>query len=242
MGDMAYNMNQMNIKEQPGAELDDVSCAEPGAEPCIEPGAGMDACTGAEPMAWPETWTVNLSRELPEVRLPLVVSPTGFGIYAFNMMGQMKWNVECAAIFREMLLESGVQFDIFLTAEAKAIGLTEELARLYSHEEYIVLRKSKKLYMSDPVELSVKSITTPEPQKFFLGRESYNLLRGKRVVAVDDVISTGGTMHAFFELTRQIGFTIVTIASVLTEETKWTEYESTPVISIGHIPLPGQIK
>jgi len=194
-----------------------------------------------EKKSWPETWTVKLGAGLTEVKLPLVVSPAGFGIYAFNMMGQMKWNVACAGVFREMLVDLGTRFDIFLTAEAKAIGLTEELARLFGHDEYIVLRKSKKLYMSDPVELAVKSITTPEPQKFFLGRESYNMLRGKRVVAVDDVISTGGTMRAFFELSRQIGFKIVTIAAVLTEDTRWTEYENTPVISIDHIPLPGQM-
>jgi len=191
---------------------------------------------------WPDAWTVNLGENLRDVRLPLVVSPSGFGIYAFNMMGQAKWNIVCAETFRKKLTALGVEFDIFLTAEAKAIGLTEELARLFGHDEYIVLRKSLKLYMNDPVEIAVKSITTPHPQKFFLGRESYNMLRGKRVVAVDDVVSTGGTMHAFFELTRIIGFDIVTIATVLTEETKWEEYESTPVVSIDHIPLPGQIK
>ena len=190
---------------------------------------------------WPAEWIVNFGPKMPEVGLPLVVSPTGFGIYSFNLMGQAKIGELCAELLREKILGSGVEFDIFLTAEAKAIGLTEELARLCGHPEYIVLRKSRKLYMLDPVELAVKSITTPEPQKFFLGRESYELLQNKRVVAVDDVISTGGTMHAFFELSRQIGFTIVTIAAVLTEENKWAEYEGAPVISVDHIPLPGQL-
>lgn len=190
---------------------------------------------------WPEQWNVGFGPEMPEIGLPLVVSPTGFGIYAFNLMGKAKINVVCARLLKEKLIESNVLFDIFITAEAKAIGLTDELARLCNHDEYIVLRKSKKLYMRDPVEIEVKSITTPEPQKFYLGREEYEKLQGKRAVAVDDVISTGGTMHAFFEMARQIGFTIVTIAAVLTEDKRWTEYERSPVLSVDHIPLPGQL-
>jgi adenine phosphoribosyltransferase len=156
-------------------------------------------------------------------------------------MGKAKINEICAEQLKSKLMDSGLEFDIFLTAEAKAIALTDELARLYNHWEYFVLRKSRKLYMNDPVEIEVKSITTPVPQKFFLGREEYEKLRGKRIVAVDDVISTGGTMHAFFEMSRQIGFTIVVIAAVLTEEKKWTEFNGAPVISLGHIPLPGQL-
>ena len=190
---------------------------------------------------WPPYWKVAFGSEMPEVGLPLVVSPGGFGIYSFNLMGQAKINVVCAHVLKTKIEESGAPFDIFITAEAKAIGLTEELARLYGHDEYVVLRKSRKLYMNDPIELSVKSITTPAPQKFFLGREHYELLQNKRVVAVDDVISTGGTMLAFFEMSRQIGFEIASIAVVLTEETKWTKYESAPVLSIDHIPLPGQL-
>ena len=188
---------------------------------------------------WPDKWNVRFGDEMPEVGLPLVVSQTGFGIYAFNLMGKSKINVVCAKLLRDKLLESGAEFDVFMTAEAKAIGLTDELARIYGHDEYIVLRKSRKLYMNDPIEVTVKSITTPDPQKFFLGREDYAQLQNKRVVAVDDVISTGGTMHAFFDLSKQIGFTIVTIAAVLTEDKKWTEYEGAPVISVDHIPLPG---
>ena len=195
-----------------------------------------------ENIKWPEVWNVRFGDEMPEVGLPLIVSQSGFGIYAFNLMGKSKVNVVCAKLLRDKLLASGVQFDVFLTAEAKAIGLTDELSRIYGHDEYIVLRKSLKLYMNDPVEIEVKSITTPQPQKFYLGREDYEKLQGKRVVAVDDVISTGGTMHAFFGLSRQIGFSIVTIAAVLTEEKRWAEYEGAPVISVDHIPLPGQIR
>jgi len=190
---------------------------------------------------WPAEWPVNFGEATPEFMLPLTVSETGFGIYSFNLMGKAKINEECAKQIKAKLIKSNIGFDIFLTAEAKAIGLTDNLARLFGHSEYVVLRKSLKLYMSDPVEISVKSITTPAPQKFFLGREDYETLRGKRVVAVDDVISTGGTMHAFFEMSRHVGFKIVTIAAVLTEETKWTEYGGAPVISIDHIPLPGQM-
>ena len=191
---------------------------------------------------WPPGWTVGFGANMPEFVLPLVVSPDGFGIYSFNLMGQSKLNAICAKLLKRKLTETNAEFDIFMTAEAKAIGLTEELARLYNHDEYVVLRKSRKLYMNNPVEMTVKSITTPEPQKFFLGRENYELLQGKRVVAIDDVISTGGTMNAFFEMSRQIGFTIVIIAVVLTEEIRWTGYEGVPVISLDHIPLPGQIK
>ena len=192
-------------------------------------------------LVWPVNWRVSFGAEMPSYDLPLTVSPTGFGIYSFNLMGKAKINVECAKLLKEKITASGLPFDIFLTAESKAIGLTDELARLYGHYEYIVLRKSRKLYMTDPIEIDVKSITTPEPQKFYLGSEDYDILRGKKIVAVDDVISTGGTMRAFFEMARQIGFSIVIIATVLTEGTQWTEYSGVPVVNIDHIPLPGQI-
>jgi adenine phosphoribosyltransferase len=190
---------------------------------------------------WPPYWNVGFGADMPAYALPLVVSSGGFGIYSFNMMGQAKINNICAHILKDKISSLDARFDVFITAEAKAIGLTEELARLFGHDEYVVLRKSRKLYMNDPVELAVKSITTPEPQKFYLGREHYELLKNKRVIAIDDVISTGGTMRAFFEMSRQIGFSIAAVAVVLTEETRWTEYEDTPVLSIDHIPLPDQI-
>jgi adenine phosphoribosyltransferase len=169
------------------------------------------------------------------IDLPLVDSD-GFKIYAFDSMGRTRWNMAAAEALCQKL--AAYDFDIMLTAESKAIALTEELSRLRGQADYVVLRKSRKLYMIDPVVLDVQSITTAARQQFFLGRAQQELLRGKRVCVVDDVISTGGTMGALFELARRLEFEVTVNACVLTEEKRWTDFDGVPVVSLGHIPLP----
>ena len=184
---------------------------------------------------WPPTWPVRLG-ELA-IELPLVRGEDGFGIYAYDPMGRTGWNLAAAQALARAL--AGYDFDILLTAESKAIALTQELARALGQEDYVVLRKARKLYMKDPLVMDVKSITTAAQQQFYLGRDQQDLLRGKRVCVVDDVLSTGGTLRAVYAVARQLGCELVVNACVLTEENRRDDFEGVPVVSLDHIPLPG---
>jgi len=184
---------------------------------------------------WPPAWPVRLGGL--EIELPLITNDDGFRIYAFDPMGRAGWNLAAAQALAEKL--AGYDFDILLTAESKAIALTQELARLLGQEDYVVLRKARKLYMLDPMVMDVKSVTTAAPQQFFLGRDQQELLRGKRICVVDDVLSTGGTIGAVYAMARLLSCTIAVNAFVLTEEIQWEAFEGVPVVSLDHIPLPG---
>ncbi len=186
-------------------------------------------------ITWPDTWSLQLGDI--KIALPLVRGSDGFGIYAYDSMGRSAWNIAAATQLVQQL--QPYDFDILLTAESKAIGLTEELARLLGHKDYVVLRKGLKLYMTNPLVLDVKSVTTAAQQQFFLGSDQQDLLRGKRVCVIDDVISTGGTLQAIFQAAEKLSFTVTVNACVLTEETPWDSFDGIPVVSLGHIPLPG---
>ncbi|MDR1440265.1 MAG: adenine phosphoribosyltransferase [Clostridiales bacterium] len=182
-------------------------------------------------------WNVRLGSELA-IDLPLVHVNGDFYIYAFDMMGQRIWNQVSARSLVARLKEASADFDILLTAEAKAIGLTEEMAGLIGHDEYVVLRKSLKAYMRNPAVVDVKSITTESLQHFYLSEQRFPALVGKRVCVVDDVVSTGGTLEAFFRLAGQVGFQIAYIACALTEGERRDSFNGAPLFSLDHIPLP----
>lgn len=149
----------------------------------------------------------GLERELP--RCPLNEK---MDIAAFVMFSDVELTVASA----EELLKKCGDFDVILTAESKGIPLAYEMAR-QSGKPYVVARKSVKLYMSDPVEVTVKSITTVNVQKLYLSKEKADLLSGKRVLLVDDVISTGESLKALEKLTAAVGGEIAGEAAVLAE-------------------------
>lgn len=180
-------------------------------------------------------YTVKLHQDLT-IDLPLVTFPSGFQIYSFDMLGKGRWNELAAISLKEKLKD--YDFSVFITAEAKAIGLVQELSHQFDHEEYVVFRKSKKPYMTDPISVDVKSITTDRQQKFWLGKESFSLLKGKTVCLADDVVSTGGTIDAFLTLAEKVGFTIGVIACALTEGELRSHYKGIPLVTLDHFPLP----
>jgi len=183
---------------------------------------------------WPEFWPVKLGKL--EIGLPLVRSDNGFQIYAFDPMGRGAWNLAAAKALEEKLAH--YEFDILLAAESKSIALAEQLAHVLGQEDYVVLRKARKLYMLDPMVMDVKSITTEAKQQFFLGRDQQDLLRGKRVCILDDVISTGGTLRAVCGMAKALDAEVTVIACVLTEETPLQFFDEIPVVNLDHIPLP----
>ena len=145
-------------------------------------------------------------------RLPICRVNDELSIAAFVMFSDVPLTVACA----EALLKKAPDFDVLVTAEAKGIPLAYEMAR-QSGKNYIVARKTVKLYMSDPVEIEVQSITTAQAQKLYLGRPEAEMIRGKRVLIVDDVISTGGSLCALEKLVERTEGMIVGKAAVLAE-------------------------
>ena len=104
---------------------------------------------------------------------------------------------------------------------------------------YLEIRKSRKPFMTEPVGVTVQSITTTHRQEMWVGKEKYLPFVGKRLCFLDDVVSTGGTIDAMLELAGKIGVRISVIACILAEKKPWTRYRDIPVVSLDHIPLPG---
>lgn len=125
-------------------------------------------------------------------------------IAAFILFGDVELTEACA----KGLLEKAPEFDYIVTPEAKSIPLAYEMSRL-SGKRYIVVRKGVKVYMDRPEKVSDKSITTQKEQALYLGHEEGDLLNGKRVLIVDDVVSTGGSLAAVKELLQKFGANVV---------------------------------
>ena len=134
-------------------------------------------------------------------------------IGAFIIVGDPSLSEHCA---RE-LLKIAPEFDYVLTAETKGIPLVHEMARQRGDAKYIVARKSKKLYMVDPFFVEVQSITTAARQKLYLDQLDVETMKGKKVLIVDDVISTGKSLEALEELAERCGANVVGKMAILAE-------------------------
>ena len=125
-------------------------------------------------------------------------------------------DVEITEATARELLKLAPDFDVLLTAETKGIPLTYEMAR-QSGKPYIVARKGAKLYMRDIVTVHVKSITTSHVQMLCLGKDECDELRGKKILIVDDVISTGESVAALEQLVESVDGQLVGKFAVLAE-------------------------
>ncbi len=150
----------------------------------------------------------GLERDLPVCPLNDKLSIAGFVIF-----GDVELTQACAKELNARLPEH----DIMITAESKGIPLIYEMARLQGRNEYVLARKGLKLYMVNPIGVEVKSITTERVQKLYLSEEDVMRLKGKRVVVLDDVISTGESISALEKLVEEAGGNIVARAAILAE-------------------------
>ena len=173
------------------------------------------------------TYTLNVAGLTRE--LPLCKASDDLNIAAFVMFSDVELTVAAAA----ELLKKCPDFDVAVTAESKGIPLAYEMAR-QSGKTYIAGRKSVKLYMTDPIEVSVKSITTANVQKLYLSQEDVASMKGKRVLIVDDVISTSESLIALEKLTEAAGGIIVGKAAVLAEG---CAADRTDIIFLEKLPL-----
>lgn len=134
-------------------------------------------------------------------------------IAAFILFG----DVELAVAGARELLKKAPEFDILVTAEAKSIPLIFEMARQSGNNDYIVARKSPKVYMENLLKVSVNSITTKNEQSLCIGDIEISKMKGKRCLIVDDVISTGESLEALEKLVREAGGNIIGKMAVLAE-------------------------
>lgn len=148
-----------------------------------------------------------------ERELPLCKVNDQLYIAAFIMFGDVEITERSAA----ELLKKAPEFDVLITAESKGIPLVHEMARQSGRNYYVVARKGPKLYMKDVVTTQVDSITTAHTQTLCIGAAEAEAMKNKRVLIVDDVISTGESLIALETLINQVGGNIVGRMTVLAE-------------------------
>ena len=145
--------------------------------------------------------------------LPICPLTDTLSIGAFVIFGDVELTVACAS----ELLKIAPEYDYMITAESKGIPLVYEMARQAGAKKWMLARKGVKLYMKDVLGVEVRSITTDHVQKLYLDGEDAKLMAGKRILIVDDVISTGESLHAIEELVRKAGGTIAGRMAILAE-------------------------
>ena len=163
--------------------------------------------------------------------LPILTLPSGIGIAFFNLHGDSALTEHCGKELAKQLADC----DVLITAESKGLQLTHCVARELGQKFYAVARKTKKLYMQDGIEVEIESsITTGQPQKLYLSKHDADLIRGKKVGIVDDVVSTGASLLGLEALVEKAGGIIHKKAFVLAEA---DAADREDVIYLATIPL-----
>ena len=163
--------------------------------------------------------------------LPILTLPSGIGSAFFNLHGDSALTEHCGKELAKQLTDC----DVLITAESKGLQLTHCVARELGQRYYAVARKSKKLYMQDGIEVEIESsITTGQPQKLYLSKHDTDLIRGKKVGIVDDVVSTGASLLGLEALVEKAGGIIHKKAFVLAEA---DAADRKDVIYLATIPL-----
>ena len=147
--------------------------------------------------------------------LPLCKVSDDLYIGAFIIFGDAELTVACADELLKRIPSDS--YDYMLTAETKSIPLIHEMARQSGAKKYFIARKGSKVYMPDPIHVTVRSITTQRQQDLFLGSDDCAMIKGKRILIVDDVISTGESLHALEELVKTAGGIVTGRAAILAE-------------------------
>jgi adenine phosphoribosyltransferase len=163
--------------------------------------------------------------------LPLFEVAPGVRIAVLNILGDTELVQACAMALADKL--AFTSFDVLVTAEAKSIPLAHAMS-VEMGKPYVILRKVYKPYMGVALSAETLSITTGQPQMLYLDEKDHDLLRGKRVVLLDDVISTGSTLQGMRLLMEKAGAEVVGEAGVFTEgeHQQWQH-----IIALGHLPV-----
>ncbi|MBQ6370510.1 MAG: adenine phosphoribosyltransferase [Firmicutes bacterium] len=151
-------------------------------------------------------------------------------IAAFILFG----DVEITKHAAKELLALAPEFDLIVTAEAKSIPLAYEMAAQAGMNDYIIARKGIKVYMEDVLTSTVNSITTVDSQSLHLGKDEADRIKGRRILVIDDVISTGESLRALEMLVEKAGGEIVAKMAVLAEG---DAFDRDDIIVLGKLPL-----
>lgn len=176
-----------------------------------------------------ETYPVEIAGLKRE--LPLFEIKPGLRIAILNILGDTELVQACARALAERV--RALDFDLIVTAEAKSIPLAHALS-VETRKPYVVLRKTYKPYMGAALIAETLSITTGQPQTLILDEKDHTLIRGRKVLLLDDVISTGSTLQGMRMIIEKAGATVVGEAAIFTEgeRARWEN-----VIALGHLPL-----
>ena len=163
--------------------------------------------------------------------LPLFEIKPGLRIAILNILGDTELVQACARALGKKLEEA--DYDILVTAEAKSIPLAHALS-VETKKPYVVLRKTYKPYMGDVLKAETLSITTGQPQVLILDEKDRQAIKGRKVVILDDVISTGSTLQGMRMILDKANASVVAEAAILTEgdRAEWMH-----ILSLGHLPL-----
>ncbi|MBV6391642.1 MAG: Adenine phosphoribosyltransferase [Anaerolineales bacterium] len=176
-----------------------------------------------------DTYAIEIAGIKRDLRL-FEIKP-GLRIAILNILGDTELVQACARELAEKI--KGVNYDIIVTAEAKSIPIAYALS-VETKKPYIVLRKTYKPYMGDAVKAETLSITTGKPQALILDEKDIELVKGKNVLVVDDVISTGSTLQGMRMVLDKAGANVAGEAAILTEgdRAQWMH-----IHALGHLPL-----
>lgn len=180
-------------------------------------------------MSHHETYSVEIAGLKRNLRL-FEIKP-GLKIAILNILGDTELVQVCAKALAQKL--GGMDYDVLVTAEAKSIPLAYALS-VETNKPYVVLRKVYKPYMGAALMAETLSITTGQPQTLILDEKDIDLMQGKKVLILDDVISTGSTLQGMRMILERAGSTVVGEAAIFTEgdRAQWMH-----IISLGHLPL-----
>ena len=176
-----------------------------------------------------ETYSIDIAGIKRE--LPLFEIKPGLRIAILNILGDTELVQACGRALAEKIKD--VEYDLIVTAEAKSIPLAYALS-VETKKPYIVLRKMYKPYMGDAIQAETLSITTGQPQVLILDEKDREAIQGKKVLVVDDVISTGSTLQGMRMILDKANASVAGEAAILTEgdRAQWMH-----IHSLGHLPL-----
>jgi adenine phosphoribosyltransferase len=163
--------------------------------------------------------------------LPLFEVQPGLRIAVLNILGDTELVEACARSLAEQL--ESIDHDVVVTAEAKSIPVAHALS-VRTRKPYVVLRKVYRPYMGETIQAETISITTGTQQSLYLDEKDRELMKGKRVVLLDDVVSTGSTLKGMHQVVEKAEAQAVAVVAILTEgdQERWKD-----VLSLGHLPL-----
>jgi adenine phosphoribosyltransferase len=176
-----------------------------------------------------QTYTI----EIAGIRrhLPLFEIKPGLRIAILNILGDTELVEACAKELGKLVKK--ITFDVIVTAEAKSIPIAHALS-VVTKKPYVILRKTYKPYMGTAIIAETLSITTGQPQTLILDEKDHAIVKGKKILIVDDVISTGSTLQGMRMILEKAGAQIAAESAILTEGER-SQWEG--IISLGHLPL-----